>query len=173
MFKEAEYFLNLILSFDANNADVYWAICLMKVEARTEAEITTKDNFLRDVPEFNRYLTLVNDARRKKCISISRKQVEQRLNCLKTEAKSLVTEQKAPLPVSGYFFGGCAVFICVSGMFLFSLDAGRVWPFLLAIPEILIAIFCLKKTPSTAVVNENIKKKKELEAKIRELEAKI
>lgn len=173
LFKEAEYFLNLILSFDANNADVYWAICLMKIEAKTESEITAKDNFLRDVPEFNRYLTLVNDARRKKCISFSREQVEQRLNRLKNEAKSLVTERKAPLAGLGYFFGGCGIFMCVTGMFLFSLDAGEVWPFLVAIPEILIAVPCLKKSPSASVVNENIKKKKELETKIRELEAKM
>jgi hypothetical protein len=173
LFKEAEYFLNLILSFDANNADVYWAICLMKIGAKTEAEITAKDNFLRDVPEFNRYLTLVNDTRRKKCISISREQVEQRLTRLKNEVKSLVTERKAALAPVGYFFGGCGVFMCVVGMLLFSLDAGAVWPFLVAIPEILIAIPCLKKTPSASVVSENLKKKKELEAKIRELEAKM
>lgn len=45
--------------------------------------------------------------------------------------------------------------------------------FVLAILEILIAILGCKKTPSTAVVNKNLKKKKELEAKIRELESKI
>lgn len=121
LFKEAEYFLNLILSFDANNADVYWAICLMKVEAKTEAEITAKDNFLKDVPEFNRYLILVNDARRKKCISISREQIEQRLNSLKTEAKSLVTEQKDPKAAARYIFYGIGALSCFLGMMLFAL----------------------------------------------------
>jgi hypothetical protein len=173
LFKEAEYFINLILSFDANNADAYWAICLMKIEASIEKKIILKDNLLRDVPEFNRYLTLVNEARRKQCIVISREQIEKRLLRLKNEVDSLVTERKAVNATVGYFFGGCGVFMCVVGMFLFSLNAGELWPFLVAIPEILIAIPCLKKTPSTSVVNENIKKKKELEAKIKELEAKM
>lgn len=173
LFKEAEYFINLILSFDANNADAYWAICLMKIEASIEKKIILKDNLLRDVPEFNRYLTLVNEARRKQCIVISREQIEKRLLRLKNEVDSLATERKAVNATVGYFLGGCGVFMCVVGMFLFSLNAGELWPFLVAIPEILIAIPCLKKTPSTSVVNENIKKKKELEAKIKELEAKM
>ena len=75
---EVEYFLNLILSFDANNPDAYWALCLLKVRANTEDEIKYKPNLLKDVPEFNRYLALVDDARRKKCISISREQTELR-----------------------------------------------------------------------------------------------
>ncbi len=78
LFKEAEYFLNLVLSFNANKAKVYWAICLMKIEATGEEEIVSRDRLLRDVPEFNKYLMLVDDARRKHCISISKRQVERK-----------------------------------------------------------------------------------------------
>lgn len=180
LFKEAEFFLNLILSFDANNADVFWAICLMKVEARTEAEITSKDNFLRDVPEFNRYLTLVNDARRKKCISISREQIKQKVDQLKDKnrqeiirlrsySNSLVTERTALYPPVGYFFVGTGVLMCV--LYIIT-NSREVWPLLLAILEFMVAIPFLIKTPSAATVRENIKKKEELAAEIKALEEK-
>lgn len=188
LFKEAEYFLNLILSFDANNADVYWAICLMKVEAKTEAEITAKDNLLRDVPEFNRYLTLVSNERRKKCISIAREQeerrdkrisiareqVEQKIKHLKTEAESLITERTATLASFGYCFLVLGGIMILLGLCIYSLDSDAVWGVLVGILAILISPYYLfHKTPSTEEVNENIKKKKELEAKIKELESKI
>ena len=80
LFEKAEYFLNLVLSFDANNADVYWAICLMKVGASTEANILKQDTFLVDVPEFNKYLTLVDANRRKECILMSKEQARKKLN---------------------------------------------------------------------------------------------
>lgn len=176
LFKEAEYFLNLVLSFDANNADVYWAICLTKVGASTEKEISNKSILLRDVPEFNRYLTLVDDIRRKKCISISKKQIETNLGCelsaLRTQVDSLVTERKAPLAIIGYFFGGCGAIMLFVGLALMSLDGG-VWPIFVAIPELLIGVLCTRKKPSEAVVAENIKKKRELMARINEIENKM
>lgn len=174
LFHEAEYFLNLILSFDANNADVYWAICLMKMEAATEDEIGSKDKFLKDVPEFNKYLSLVDDARRKQCIAISKNQISQRIERLRKEADSLITVQTAKMPgCVGYFFGGCGIIMCIMGLALISLDAGAVWPFLVAIPELLLAVPSLSKTPSKRIVNQNIQKKRELENEIRELEGKM
>ena len=62
--------------------------------------------------------------------------------------------------------------MCIIGLMLFSLE-GTFWPFLVAIPEFLIAIPTLKKSPSATVVNENIKKKRALEEEIRELESKM
>lgn len=70
LFEQAEYFLKLVLSFDANNADAYWAICLIKMQATSEEELIEKDDFLTDIPEFNKYLTLVGEERRKECIRL-------------------------------------------------------------------------------------------------------
>ena len=76
LFAEAEYFLNLVLSFDANNPDVYWLICLMRIEATSEETISNSTKMLRDVPEFNRYLTLVNKDRQTHCITLSKAQAD-------------------------------------------------------------------------------------------------
>lgn len=78
-FKEAEYFLNLILSFDPNNADVYWGICLMKAKAKTESDIKNSDIPISEIPEFNKYLALVDNERRKQCIALSKEQAEEEL----------------------------------------------------------------------------------------------
>jgi hypothetical protein len=188
LFKEAEYFLNLILSFDADNADVYWAICLMRVEAKQETEIKDKDNFLRDVPEFNRYLTLVDEERRKKCISISREQIEkctEKLNSLKKEAESLVIKREAISP-EGFLLAaggvglGVGLFILgivlVTETYIFGILFGFVcflFGGLFFISGIVIVNSYLHREPSASVVKKNIKKKKELETEIRELEAKI
>ncbi len=192
LFKEAEYFLNLILSFDANSPDVYWAICLMKVEATKETEIPSKDNLLKDVAEFNRYLTLVDDARRKKCISISKQQIDKfenrkkmtkarqtkeikdKIAKLRAEADGLVTERKAPAGCIGYFFWGAAALMFFIGIALVSLSDGEeFWPILVAIVEFIVGSLFMKKTPSAEVANENIRKKQVLLAEIRELEKKL
>jgi len=86
-FEEVKYFLNLILSFEQNNSDIYWAICLMKIQARFEEDIVNKDTLIKDIPEFNKYLTFVDEKRRKECISISKKQEEQKLLRIKTNAE--------------------------------------------------------------------------------------
>ena len=77
LFDKVEYFLNLLLSFDKNNADAYWGICLMKVRAQTEQSISQSEILLKDVPEFNKYLSLVSEERRKQCINLSKKQMSE------------------------------------------------------------------------------------------------
>ena len=76
-FEDAEYILNLILTFETNNSAIYWAICLMKVKATSEENIKNSDIPLKSVPEFNKYLTLVNEQRRKACINITTQQEAQ------------------------------------------------------------------------------------------------
>ena len=89
-FTEAEYFVNLILSADRDNADAYWKLCLIRTGARSEADIPEKNVLLKNVPEFNKYLTLVPQARQKACIQISQQQ-EARF----AEAKEKLEEKKA------------------------------------------------------------------------------
>ena len=78
LFDKVEYFLNLLISFDKNNADAYWGICLMKIKAPTEQFIAKSEILLKDVPEFNKYLSLVNEDRRKLCINLSKKQTSEK-----------------------------------------------------------------------------------------------
>lgn len=99
-FKEAEYFLNLILSFDANNPDAYWGICLMRIEAKSEDEVLGAKIFLRNVPEFNKYLTLVPPKRQQHCIELAKKQTEE----LEKKIESLEKEISGSSAVDKFIF---------------------------------------------------------------------
>ncbi len=132
LFAEAEYFLNLAVSFDAQNPDIYWLLCLMRVKASSEDAIIAQNNLLKDVPEFNKYLSLVDDRRQKQCISISKRQqervkkdkYEKELTRLKRE-KERLEEELTKIPahtgkMTGYGYAGMAVvwFVAIIG-FLF------------------------------------------------------
>lgn len=78
MFDKVEYFLNLVISVDKSNADAYWGICLMKIKAPTEQYVGQSEILLKDVPEFNKYLTLVDEERRKQCIKLSKQQISKK-----------------------------------------------------------------------------------------------
>ncbi len=69
-FEDAEYFSKLILSFDAENTTAYWNICLIKTHSTKEANIVQSDILLGSLPEFNKYLTLVSEARQSICIKL-------------------------------------------------------------------------------------------------------
>ena len=73
-FEEAEHLSQLVLSFDALNSTVYWNICLIKVHAKTEEGIRESNISLKTVPEFTKYLTLVNENRRQYCLEIVKRQ---------------------------------------------------------------------------------------------------
>lgn len=74
-FQETEFFWNLVVSFAPDCPDAYWGICLMKIEAASEKDVPEKKKLLRDLPEFNKYLTFVDDKRRRQCIELSKKQI--------------------------------------------------------------------------------------------------
>ena len=89
-FEDAEYFSKLILSFDAENATAYWNICLIKTHSTKETKIINSDILLGNIPEFNKYLTLVNEDRQSVCIKIKieqEKKVKQRADEREAEAK--------------------------------------------------------------------------------------
>ena len=84
-FEEALYFFELVISVDKNNADAFWGICLAKTRSRTESEVIKSEILIRDVPEFNKYLTCVDDVRRKACIKLSKDQGRQLLSTMKSK----------------------------------------------------------------------------------------
>ena len=180
MFKEAEYFLNLILSFSPNNPKVYWAICLMKIEASNEKEIVEKEKLLKDVAEFNKYLVLVDDKRKSECISISKSQInsinrkkeeenkkkEEEINKLREERDKLKEEYPdKELPVvKNYIIGTVLIMVGIGLM-----------PIVI-IGWIIGGILILVGGALIQEGNENRKKRvefKEAKAKIQELEKEI
>lgn len=62
LWEQARKFLLLVLSFDAQNADAYWLLCLTKLRARSEKEIVNKKDNLIDCPEFKKSLALYQSA---------------------------------------------------------------------------------------------------------------
>ena len=75
-FEDSIYYSNLVLSFNKNAAEAYWYICLGKIQAKSEEKILGRETMINELPEFNKYLSLVKKYRRKECILISKKQIE-------------------------------------------------------------------------------------------------
>lgn len=186
LFNEAEYFLNLILSFDQNNPDAYWGICLMKVQAASEEDIVRKDTLIKDLPEFNKYLTFVDEERRKECITISKEQVQRnvkdKIKKLKKQADSLVTVSTSSL---NSWLICCAIsFICLlvgTALTLVSLGCDGLGYFIFAAGFSLFGSIWLGtiiseeffSKPSKEVVAKNIKEKELLLKEIEQLKEKL
>jgi len=75
-FTEAEELLRLVLSVDAMNANAYWGLCLIKTGATSQKDVQNSDTLLKSIPEYTKYLTLVDEKRRMECIKLSAKQEE-------------------------------------------------------------------------------------------------
>lgn len=84
LFDEAVKLLEGILSIDSNCAEAYWKICISKAGARREDLIVFENNLIKDMPEFNRYLSMVDEERRRQCIAISKEQIERNLSRLES-----------------------------------------------------------------------------------------
>lgn len=110
-FKDAEYFLSLVISVDANNASAYWGICLAKLNVKSEKDIVNANQSLKDIPEYTKYLTLVDEARRNDCISL--------VNFCETEKKRKAHHRKSitlniiVIIVSIVVVVGVDVFFCI------------------------------------------------------------
>lgn len=74
LFEEAEYFINLMLTININDSDAYWEICLVKMRVTSEDDICNSDVLLQDLPEFNKYMVLVDEDRRKECLLLIKAQ---------------------------------------------------------------------------------------------------
>ncbi len=73
-FEHAKYLLSLILTVDENNSKIYWGLCLVKTKSRSDSEISKSDISLKQVPEYTKYLTMVDETRRQECFGIVKKQ---------------------------------------------------------------------------------------------------
>ena len=73
---DAEYYCNLVLSVDRACANAYWILCLIKIGACNEEDIPNCTVLIRSCPEFNKYLTFVDEKRSMYCIQLARKQEE-------------------------------------------------------------------------------------------------
>lgn len=82
-YEKAEYFCKIVLNFDESNPLVYWNICLIKVRASKEEYIKNSITPLKLVPEYTKYLTLVDKKRRLQCIELEQEQEK----CMQAKAE--------------------------------------------------------------------------------------
>ncbi|MBR3864681.1 MAG: leucine-rich repeat protein [Clostridia bacterium] len=69
----------MILGFDSLNDKAYWNICLIRTHSSKEQNIILSDILLKTIPEYTKYLTLVDEKRRFQCIELQKRQ-EQAFN---------------------------------------------------------------------------------------------
>ena len=74
LFEEANYFCGIVLTFDQNNSEIYWDICLIKTGAKNEKAIVNSDVSIKTIPEYTKYLTLVDEKRRQECMALAKRQ---------------------------------------------------------------------------------------------------
>ena len=199
-FSHAKYFLDLVLSLDPNDADAYWGICLTRVGAASEDEILQQDILLQDVPEFNRYLILVSDVRRKACISLASRQSslsarrirEKTVKKLTDEKKQLETKKQAlqdeagrlPVKRPANIFLPLSIFFMVMTVLLLLLQGGEITgdpvEFQILLLEVAAGIFTLllglwynSKIPSRKQVSANIRRISFIKEEVHALERKI
>ncbi len=79
-YDDAKYFWNLILSFDSHNADAYWGICLANIKVSSDYAIINAKDPIKKQPEFNKYLTLVDEKRRLECLKLAQRQEKAKIN---------------------------------------------------------------------------------------------
>lgn len=144
------------VSFLTANSKWYASSVLVGTQRRLDAEIAEKDP--------------VYGAQKEKERKIAELQAQ--INSLDGQINGLVLERKANAGCLGGFFLTCGIVMLVIGAMLFSLTE-EIWPFLVAVPELLIAIPLLRPTPSQAVIDENMVKKEQLLAQRRELQEKL
>lgn len=167
---------NLVLSFDASNADVYWAICLAKLGAKTDNEIISKDEMLKDVPEFHACFALANETRKNEYHLLSQKQTEritEDIRNLKKEADSLVTKRELARSLMVLFMGLALLIIGIRVGLAYTTGFMLLVLILLSSALFWVGSVLVLSVPSNATINENREKKRILKAKIMELEKKI
>lgn len=107
LWEQARKFLQLILSFDSQNADAYWLLCLEKLQAHNEKEIENKKDNLIDCPEFKKSLALYQSAGN-----------EQKAN----ELMSYTQKQKAKKKATKIgIMVGAAVIVFIALLYVFNL----------------------------------------------------
>lgn len=105
LFALAKNYYYLVISFDKKNADAYWGLCLARIEAKNDANIVYCQELLMDCPEFNKYLSLVDEAQKKQGIDIGKKQIKFKQN------------KKMAIKAGGIIVGIVAIIIAIISIF--------------------------------------------------------
>lgn len=69
-YEKARKIFEIIISVQSDNAEAYWGICLAKAEAASDVDVVFSKTPLTKIPEYNKYLTLVDESRQRQCMEI-------------------------------------------------------------------------------------------------------
>ena len=73
-FEYAQYLFELLVQFDPSDSDAYWNVCLSKTHATSNQDVLNSDILLSGIPEFNKFLTLLDDGKQDEFIALTKKQ---------------------------------------------------------------------------------------------------
>ena len=96
-FEFAIDFCEIIIDKNPNLAEPYWALCLATLTAKTEKGVLDSDLSLNDLPEFKKYLTLVDSQRQIACIKLAKEQdgaIKKRAQAKTAEEQRLKIERE-------------------------------------------------------------------------------
>lgn len=75
-FNHAQYFVEQAIALGCNDPKVYWQLCLIKIGAKddTKEAILASDIPLKSIPEYKKYLSLVDEWHFNKCVNLATEQ---------------------------------------------------------------------------------------------------
>ena len=73
-FDFARQLLELVISKNPDEAEAYWGLCLVALKVKSESQIIQSEVELKQLPEFKKHLTLIDENRQMQRIELSRRQ---------------------------------------------------------------------------------------------------
>ena len=77
-FDTAHFLLKLIMDQETENPKVYWNLCMIKAQVTQEFQLRESEAVLHQLPEYKKYLSLVDEGRRKQCYVLEEDQTRRR-----------------------------------------------------------------------------------------------
>ena len=73
-FDDALELFSMLIILAPDDKEVYWGICLAKIKAKYEVDVIESDIPLTSIPEYLKYLTMVDATRRQACMALTKEQ---------------------------------------------------------------------------------------------------
>lgn len=100
-FDAAVEVFGLLISLNESDVDAFWGVCLAKTHSKSEEQIVDSPILLKKQSEYNKYLTLVDNERRVKCVRLAQKQQNVQKSRRRKRIRIVVGASVAGLLVAG------------------------------------------------------------------------
>ncbi|MBR3879193.1 MAG: leucine-rich repeat protein, partial [Clostridia bacterium] len=110
LYDQARHLYNIVSEVDPRNVSARWGICLARVHARNESEVIRSDRpLIQQQPDFNKFLSLLGEADRKKYGALTIKQEKHHKSKNKRLVVTLLAIAAAIALCVGVFFAVKAI----------------------------------------------------------------